>query len=492
MFYIDWTDPTVERVGQRRARKVVERELRKREDEESERDSILTRTSSTKKNDDQSGRESILTRRSSASGERSFNLLGGLSLRKSSAKVKGKQSISSLSIVKNETTSRDNPASIKSVATISTTSANNPSIIYDGGSPVSPVDESITDSTPVQLSPPSIPASTSEDIYLSPPRRDGSFHGNVPLLHEGFQSPGCMSSDTSEPLRPKNPLPNSPSWPKRLDAYCPESWMPPETWDNSPSEKDDQQAAGELHGALETECMVPAPPCMDLAGIQTEITRMAAQKPCVVLARLNEELRNVGDASIYRELEMERKRWMLSSLQIMEREKAKLNMPGIYHDASPKQDQNILALFESPGVLHLTLIDPYPVAHSIGPRMRKWLDENLIINLEAQFRCISPVRVFPVWLADARLRAEGSFIAKAKFPAIYFSTPTDKSTDPEIEDKRIEVELQSTVGRMLWEEVWGRFVTGETWWWKDSACIEECLRLGTYWEYYQIEAVKDN
>ncbi|KAK3685671.1 hypothetical protein B0T22DRAFT_537956, partial [Podospora appendiculata] len=423
MFYIDWTDPTVERVGQRRARKEVERELRKRDDEESERDSILTRTSSTKKNDDQSGRESILTRSSSASGEKSFKILSGLSLRKSSAKAKGKQSISSLSLAKNEAIPQNHHTSIKSVETVSTISTNNSSFIC-----VSPFGESIADSvrktkfiqslgsssfvtkttkatsnareypdpqrpqTPVQLSSPSIPASPNEDIYLSPPRRDGIFHGSVPTLRDGFQTLGGPSSGTLESSRPKNFFPNSPSWPKRLEAYCPESWMPPDTWDHCPPANDYQQVAEELHGTLETECTIPAPSCMDLAGVQSEITRMAAEKPRVVLARLNEEWNSVEDASIYRELEMERKRWMLSTLQVMEREKTKNNMSG-NHNLGFNNDQKILALFESPAAasflaaLHpnasITHLSKVPLSHALFP------------NVQPLFSPINTVLSFP-------------------------------------------------------------------------------------------------
>lgn len=44
---------------------------------------------------------------------------------------------------------------------------------------------------------------------------------------------------------------------------------------------------------------------------------------------------------------------------------------------------------------------------------------------------------------------------------------------------------------MLWTEVWGPFVTADSWWWDDAACVDECVELGTFWEYHMIEAVKD-
>jgi hypothetical protein len=45
MFEVDWADYECERVGQRRARKEVERELKKKEDASSHHETISTRTS---------------------------------------------------------------------------------------------------------------------------------------------------------------------------------------------------------------------------------------------------------------------------------------------------------------------------------------------------------------------------------------------------------------------------------------------------------------
>lgn len=51
-------------------------------------------------------------------------------------------------------------------------------------------------------------------------------------------------------------------------------------------------------------------------------------------------------------------------------------------------------------------------------------------------------------------------------------------------------ELRSLVGRMLWREVWGEFVTAKNWWWDDPVCMKECLELGTFWEYHYIQGVR--
>lgn len=158
----------------------------------------------------------------------------------------------------------------------------------------------------------------------------------------------------------------------------------------------------------------------------------------------------------------------------------------------PRLLRNIYRCLAVKGVLHLALIDPSPTTQSLGPRMRRWLDENLILNLESRFRCISPSRLFPAWLADARLRGDGSVITKVKFKAVCQPDEVGKNNAEGSNGKRVEAELRSAVGRKLWQEVWGNFVLGAAWWWDDPSCVEECLRLGTYFEYSLIEAVKDS
>lgn len=158
--------------------------------------------------------------------------------------------------------------------------------------------------------------------------------------------------------------------------------------------------------------------------------------------------------------------------------------------------RNIHKCLKPGGTLQLTLIDPLPCAGTLGQRMRAWLEEHLLLNLEKNFRCMNPSRVFPHWLGDAALRGRGSTLTTAKFYAVPASARGHETDpDPFIEqvrsEKEIKAELRSLVGRMLWMEVWGAYVTAGRWWWEDQACVEECLQLGTFWEYNVIEGVKD-
>lgn len=147
------------------------------------------------------------------------------------------------------------------------------------------------------------------------------------------------------------------------------------------------------------------------------------------------------------------------------------------------------------GCLEIMIIDPWPVADSMGSKLQDWLDENLIFNLELHFRCIHPSRMFPVWLDDAQLRANGSMITTTRFQAVAQGRDNDSdmsapSKDSAEGEQDIKKELRTTAGRLLWQDIWSPFVTGEQWWWEDPEIVEECIEMDTYWEYSIIGACK--
>ncbi|RMJ14507.1 hypothetical protein BHE90_007453 [Fusarium euwallaceae] len=161
--------------------------------------------------------------------------------------------------------------------------------------------------------------------------------------------------------------------------------------------------------------------------------------------------------------------------------------------------KNINKCLRQGGSLHLMLIDPLPCAKVLGIRMRTWLEEHLLFNLERNFRCTNPSKLFGDWMGEACLRGYGSTIKSTKFYAVPESVMRNRSSmessDPFIDrvrdDNEVKAELRCLVGRMLWMEVWGDYVLGDTWWWEDEECVRECLELGTFWEYKMIEGFKD-
>ncbi|KAG9230501.1 hypothetical protein BJ875DRAFT_384971 [Amylocarpus encephaloides] len=176
----------------------------------------------------------------------------------------------------------------------------------------------------------------------------------------------------------------------------------------------------------------------------------------------------------------------------------RLLAPSPLSAASPMPPLQPFTIRDRHSTLHLTIIDPSPIAATAGPLLRAWLDKHLILNLEKQFRCIHPSRLFPMWLTDAGLRAEGSMIITVPFLA---SMNTQEAENLLLghgpakggavdRNDIVKQELKSVVGRMLWKETWGPFVQARRWWWEDANIVEECERMRTCWEYSVLDAVK--
>ncbi|KAI0124375.1 hypothetical protein BJ170DRAFT_586116 [Xylariales sp. AK1849] len=167
-----------------------------------------------------------------------------------------------------------------------------------------------------------------------------------------------------------------------------------------------------------------------------------------------------------------------------------LSMPALFPSAEvPPFLRHVNRCLTPGGALHLTLIDPEPVSTSMGPRLRQWLIEKLLINLEQSFRTTLPSRTFPAWLAVSRLRGKGSTIATISLAAVPEGLAKIEGVRAQ---SPVQIELRCLVMRMLWQEVWGSFVHADRWWWEEEEIIQECIELGTYWKYSHIVAVKED
>lgn len=174
----------------------------------------------------------------------------------------------------------------------------------------------------------------------------------------------------------------------------------------------------------------------------------------------------------------------------------------------PRLLQNIFRVLAPGGFLNMVIVDPLPTPSSTGPALRQWLDENLIFNLEQQFRCTNPSRNFPVWLLEAGLRAKGSVITTTRFQAVIptgqagdgdsngdsgsGSSSSNSSRSGSVSEMATMRELRTTVGRMLWREIWGPFVGADSWWWEVPKIVDECVGRDTCWEYSVIAACKES
>ncbi|KAG6021489.1 hypothetical protein E4U41_002476 [Claviceps citrina] len=157
------------------------------------------------------------------------------------------------------------------------------------------------------------------------------------------------------------------------------------------------------------------------------------------------------------------------------------------------------------GSLRLLIIDSIPHVDAFGPKMRAWFMENIVLNLQEQSRGLNPSLSLPDVLSKASLRGPGSVLTTTQFycnpqsivrrhgvDALDGLDGLDEASRKGREDKELRAELRSLAGRMLWKEVWGPFVTSDTWWWEEADCMQECLELGTFWEYHSVQAVKAN
>ncbi|KAF4960398.1 hypothetical protein FGADI_1045 [Fusarium gaditjirri] len=165
--------------------------------------------------------------------------------------------------------------------------------------------------------------------------------------------------------------------------------------------------------------------------------------------------------------------------------------------AMPSQDipallRNIHRCLEPGGSLQLTIIDPLPVTSTLGPLLRAWIEDHLLFNLEASFRCTNPSKLLPLWLNGASLRVDPDCIETTPF----FAIPLDNNQiqymrEGHISEESLKQELRNLVGRMLWMEVWREYIVAEHWWWEDPEILQECIQHQTTWEWKLIEAVKE-
>lgn len=191
-----------------------------------------------------------------------------------------------------------------------------------------------------------------------------------------------------------------------------------------------------------------------------------------------------------------------------------LRLPVLLPSSSiPNLLQECHRILSTTGTLNLTIMDPLPRSSTLGPKMTAWLEEHLILKLETQFRCLKPTRLMPIWLQDAgfnmtysnkrtasgnpgTIRITEDMLEESRTSSFSFRAVARGEVGfgggPASGDKKKEEleNLASTVGRMLWKEIYGQYVSGRRWWWEEEAIIEEASQMGTKWDISMIEATK--
>lgn len=153
--------------------------------------------------------------------------------------------------------------------------------------------------------------------------------------------------------------------------------------------------------------------------------------------------------------------------------------------------KNIHRCLQPGGTLHLTLVDPLPVASSLGPLLRAWIEQHLLFNLETSFYCTNPSRLIPIWLRNASLEIEAGTTSISKFSAVSSSEEqlALKGTN-NVQEELIDQELRNILGRMTWLETWKDYIITDSWWWEDPRILDECVNMQTVWELHEIKACK--
>ncbi|OTB05235.1 hypothetical protein M426DRAFT_10834 [Hypoxylon sp. CI-4A] len=396
-----------------------------------------------------------------------------------------------------------------------------------------------------------------------------------------FDDPGSMVSPLHSPTTPppieyrNNATIYTPGWNDNDKLNNPDAWKPPHEWDCTPArENPTVSEEARLHNSVvSNDSDQYRPP--GLAALQHEVRMMAAASTELILANIKSTMGHSPDATVYKELEMTKKRWMFSALQnegyvpigqsprgsseslgspmsqgpprmlaLYETQASASFLAALHPHASishlsqkpisPALFPNVHpilvptvsasagcrtlaphlfstvtclpmpALFPSSeippllrhihrclapgGALHLTIIDPQPVSSSMGPKLRQWLFENLLIELEKRCRTTYPSGTFPTWLAVAKLRGSGSTITTVSVRAVHEGFAVGEDAN---DGSSAESELRCLLARMLWQEVWGKFVHADRWWWEDEEIVKECMERGTYWQYSHVVAVKN-
>ena len=186
------------------------------------------------------------------------------------------------------------------------------------------------------------------------------------------------------------------------------------------------------------------------------------------------------------------------------------------------------------GVLEVRLMDAMPARRNTGPKLAAWLEENLLLNLEAGFLCTRPLALVPKWVKDAGFKSlalpspaeapEGTTDsapdstppattptaapidrARAKLGFGRFlrlsgagteATPSSLALlDGQTDQDAVVEQVGVLIARALWKDTWGPFVeddgSGARWWWEDEEIVAECKEWNTVWDVGTLTVAKD-
>ncbi len=126
------------------------------------------------------------------------------------------------------------------------------------------------------------------------------------------------------------------------------------------------------------------------------------------------------------------------------------------------------------GLVELRLVDPAP--RDVGPASARWVESELLVSIESEFRCTRPAVMVPRWAREAGLElAEVGGFDFHEFRVCVGENAT------------VEQRLEAEVGRLLLRSQ-HPFV--KTWLWELEECRLECLEMATRFRVVTIFGLK--
>ncbi|KAJ8121536.1 hypothetical protein ONZ43_g2033 [Nemania bipapillata] len=385
MFDVIWTDPNVELVGQRMLRK--EQEAKEKEKKKRE-----------------SGRQSVSTSSVSSSSDRGFSLFPSRAKRKPSTPLKGKAShapgeeelgpddekahrTSKLLLPAKhlEREGARSPSPRDSALSKWAQQAAIETGAFDMIEANSAVSEPKTETHVQTLGPSSFITQTIETA--TSPRIDADIDQLIIETHISSDGTKTQTPPLAEVPEDTHQVLPPPTYQNYDHLANPEAWKPPHEWDCTPTK---QAATAMIDERLQispakqasNNSMFPA-----FAALQRERRMMAAASTELMLTNLKSGMGEASDASVYKELEMTKKRWMFSALH-QQGGYAQLIEHSSEHSESPTQPKRnrILALYETHARVRLNgpeaqTMAIYKSPHQLGTSVPYYLAQRDISGL---------------------------------------------------------------------------------------------------------------
>ncbi|RYO84603.1 hypothetical protein DL766_009820 [Monosporascus sp. MC13-8B] len=269
----------------------------------------------------------------------------------------------------------------------------------------------------------------------------------TPMTIEGTEflmPPSHFPQTPSSTKTRNNHIAHLPDWNVDDSAANSDAWKPPHEWGCTPTKRARSASPEDRQQISSASLEIDHYMSPGIVTLQREVRMMEMASPEIILANMEAGMDvasdHASDTMIYQQHEMEKKRWVFWALHYIGGYAEFETLHRYSYHASSSRAPRILALYETPD-----------------------------------------------WLEIGRLRGEGSTITTLSAPVVGKRiTSPGKAKDA----STVKAELRFEAVKKLWQEVWGRFVRADRWWWDEEDIMQECKEYGTTWEYSHIVAAK--